>query len=250
MSVLLTFVFMWQACAYQPPVDMDRAPVHHTNHLSAKGLPGFVRNLDLGGRPSDQDSICTIEPYLDPGNSYSDNALALGEQVPDFKLYTTEGEEVHLQQEFADEKPILLINGSYTCPLFRDKVAAINNFAITYGAYIKVLVIYTVEHDPDGQSSPYRAEFGTLDINKKEHILLPQARTYGERRSAANDMLKDFNLVCPLLLDSPCNDWWKAFGQAPNRAYLLDTDGTVYASHGWFHPETMVESVEALLTRE
>jgi hypothetical protein len=37
----------------------------------------------------------------------------------------------------------------------------------------------------------------------------------------------------PIYIDGPCNEWWQYY-DGPNNAYLIDTNGVLFAYHSWF----------------
>ena len=55
-------------------------------------------------------------------------------------------------------------------------------------------------------------------------------------------------IVPTILVDAPGNDWWLNFGQAPNNAYLILTDGKVHSKQGWFNPSTMTQTIIHLIS--
>src|SRR5687768_9172822 len=78
-------------------------------------LPG----IGLNSAPGDNAVICPEQFYL--GNFYS-SGYHKGDTVPDFKLYGLNGDSLALSQALAGGKPVLLIAGSLTCPVFRAKI--------------------------------------------------------------------------------------------------------------------------------
>ncbi len=202
-----------------------------TTSLVAQG-PGPAIGLD--SLPTANDPICPIPMADDHNQDFTDVGLDIGDRAPDFTLYDLEGTPFSLGERLAAGRPVLLINGSYTCPVFRGKVRTINRVAATYGERIDVVVIYTLEAHPEIDTSVY---FGVPNVgssNTKEKIFYRQPTTYGERERIVQDMEGALNLEVPVYLDGPCNEWWSVYGRAPNNAYLIDTTGIIVAQHGWF----------------
>jgi hypothetical protein len=48
-------------------------------------------------------------------------------------------------------------------------------------------------------------------------------------------MLASCDLKVPVLLDGPGNEWWTTFGTAPNSAFLLNPNGTIFEKQGWLN---------------
>ncbi len=206
----------------------------------------LLPSIGIGDMPGDATPVCDIPLYL--GN-FDSSGLEAGEQAYDFNLYDLNGIEFHLESVLLSGKAVLLVNGSYTCPVFRGKVPLINELSQTYGDWVEVAIVYTVEAHPSGDISPY---FGVENVgaaNIQEGILVPQPTTYGQRKSVVSDMLDNMVIDVPVFLDGPCNEWWATYGPAPNNAYLIDTDGSIYAKHPWFNafPHDIVCDLDQLL---
>ena len=72
-----------------------------------------------------------------------------------------------------------------------------------------------------------------------------QPSTYGDRKLIIQDLLNGVNgppsgnyipvpVSVPIYIDGPCNEWWQYY-DAPNNAYLIDTNGVLFAYHNWFN---------------
>jgi hypothetical protein len=199
--------------------------------LTKQNFSQLLPSIGLNFKPADNASICTEPYYL--GSFYS-SGYQQGDTVNDFKLYDLNGDSLVLSQELSSGKPVLLIAGSLTCPVFRAKAATINKVASTYSNNIKVFVIYTLEAHPTDTS----VYFGYVNItsqNSSSGILFPQPINYGLRKKLVDTMSTWVTLNVPIFIDGPCNNWWKNFGPAPNNSYLIGTNGIVLNKHGWFH---------------
>jgi hypothetical protein len=195
--------------------------------------------------PLDTDSICPIPLYL--AGDYDVNAIPIGSQVPDFTFYDPSGSPFHLESVLSDGKPIFLMTGSVTCPVFRSTLSELNNLISTYEDSINFLVVYTVEAHPEVDFSPYSGTVWTTNANLSNGILFEQPKTYGERVALVNYMTANASINCDILVDGPCNEFWLNYGEAPNRAYLIDATGQVVISHGWFDYPSMVSSIDNYL---
>ena len=191
----------------------------------------LLPSIGLNAPPADNAAICTIPWYL---GSFYTSGLSEGSFAHDFKLYDLNGDSLVLSQKLATGKPVLLVAGSLTCPVFLGKIPIINQVVSTYGNQIQVYVIYTLEAHPTDTS----VYFGYVNIgnqNLNAGILFPQPTTYGMRKHMVDTMSFWSTINAPIFIDGPCNEWWSTFGPAPNNAYLIDTSGKIYAKHGWFH---------------
>jgi hypothetical protein len=202
-------------------------------------------SIGLSALPADADSICPIPVYT---GSFYTSGIAEGDTIADFTFYTAAGIGVNMQQELIDKKPILLVAGSYTCPVFRNKMSELNSIVSTYGSSLKVFIIYVVEAHPIVDPSPYSGTVWVTSQNQSQGVLYRQPQTYGERKSIIQDMTTNMNILPTILVDGPCNEWWSYFGPAPNNAYLIDTNGIVFSKHGWFSkpPDNMKCDIDSL----
>jgi len=187
-------------------------------------------HIGPGSQPSDHEVICEIPVH---NGGFDDVGYAEGETVPDFTLYTPMGDRYRLGEVLEDGKPVVLVNGNYTCWRFRDQIASINAVANYYADQVKFFIIYTVEAHPYEDISPYSGTIWTGDRNFEDDILYNQPTTYGERLAVISDMRGEFGIVPEILVDGSCNHWWSNFGPAPNNAYIIDPTGVVVKQHAW-----------------
>lgn len=185
--------------------------------------------------PNDADVVCPIPLAIDPGNFFELPGLHAGDTIPDFKLYTLEGDSIHIGELLTDEKPVLLVGGNYTCPKYRNHLDELNDLQAAYGTKVHLFVIYTVEaHPADPDISPYKGEVWELNSNINLGIVYHQPTTYLERKNVAADMFSALDIQVPVLLDGPCNEWWETFALAPNPSFLISPNGTIFKKQGWF----------------
>jgi hypothetical protein len=208
--------------------------------------PNLGPHIGINSLPQNSDPICTIPVYT--GNMYASGYFE-GDTVPDFTLYKTNGDSVRLSSVLAAGKPVLLVAGNYTCPVFREKIADLNAMAAYYAGQLEIYIVYGVEAHPIVDPSPYSGIVWTTSDNYSEGVLFEQPDTYGERLALIDSMLDNYTIIPEILVDGPCNPWWTNFGPAPNNAYLIDTNGIVSAKHGWFHrtPDNMWCEIDSLL---
>jgi hypothetical protein len=180
----------------------------------------------------------------------------MGDTIPDFTFYTTTGTPYNALNLLMTSKPLCMVAGSYTCPVWRGKITDLNNLITTYGSQVNFLVVYVCEAHPNTPDvSPYSCNVWTTSQNQTDGILYLQPTTYGARKTIATDMINNScscmpAINAPIVLDGPCNEWWWRFGPAPNNAYLIRPDnGTVYCKHGWFNqaPNDMGQCISDLL---
>ena len=225
----------------------DILPVEEQPADTSQTAPviNLLSSIGLDEQPQTTDSICDIVYYT--SNDFDVNALPIGSQAPDFTLPDLTNSQVSLSEVLTDRKPVFIMTGSYTCPVFRNNIPKLNNLIYDYGQDINFFVVYTVEAHPKNDLSPYSGTVWTTNQNVNDGILYRQPKTFGHRLAIINDMTSAFNINCDILIDGPCNEFWYGYGEAPNRAYLIDSTGQVKVSHGWFDYETMDNSIDIYL---
>jgi hypothetical protein len=215
--------------------------------------PGFSQpflkpSIGLSALPANSTPVCTIPTY---SGSFYTSGYSIGDTVNDFRLYKIDGTPVQLSTVITQtNKPVLLVAGSYTCPVFRDRVAELNQMAAFYGSQLNIYIVYVVEaHPKSPYVSPYSGTVWTTSQNQQQGVLYGQPGTYGQRKSIVNTMQTNMTIVPEILIDGPCNEWWSVYGPAPNNAYLIDVNGIVKAKNGWYNkaPDNMWCSIDSLL---
>lgn len=188
-------------------------------------------SLGLISIPVGSDPICAWTTYLDPDGTYNSSGLQVGDTATDFTLYEPNGTPHNLLADLQTGKPVLLIAGSYTCPVFRNKVATINNLITTYGSQVNIYVVYQNEAHPYPDVSPYHTfSNGIPSYPYSQHL------TYGDRLNDISIMQADLSTTvnATILVDGPCNEWQMVYGPSPNNSTLILPSGIVYSKHGWF----------------
>jgi len=206
--------------------------------------------IGIGSLPADGDSVCPIQIYIDSSQGFTASGLQQGDTAADFTLYDVNGNLFNLSSELQKGKPILMVAGSYTCPVYRDKLGVLNSIASTYSNDLTAFIVYVVEAHPDVDVSPYSGTVWTVGGNTSVGIVYQQPKTYGERKAVLTAMMGTETINVPVYIDGPCNNWWDYYGPAPNNAYLIHPNGTVAAKHGWFDKAptyNMVNDIDALL---
>jgi len=208
--------------------------------------PNLLSGIGVGSLPLDNDSVCLIPWYL--GSFYTSGPQE-GDTAHDFTLYNLNGDSLNLASALSHNRPVLLIAGSYTCPVYRNKMSVINDVFNAYAGLLDVYIIYTIEAHPEIDTSVYFGYVQTGAQNIQAGILYRQPTTYGERKIVVSDMIDSMNILAPVFIDGPCNNWWSHYGPAPNNAYLIDTNGIIISKHGWFdrYPDNIYCDIDSLL---
>ena len=196
----------------------------------------LLPSIGLSTQPLDTDSVCTIIPR-NQGNSWV--PVSVGDTMADFTLWDINGDSITLSSALNSGKRVLMVAGSYTCPIFRNHMPDLNAVAVQFGNQIECFAVYEVEAHPTGSAQP---SSGNLNPSNPPYN---QPNTYGERKSNLQDLLNGANgppagnyipvpVSVPIYIDGPCNEWWQYYN-GPNNAYLIDTNGVLFAYHNWFN---------------
>ncbi|MCB0631268.1 MAG: deiodinase-like protein [Saprospiraceae bacterium] len=172
-----------------------------------------------------------------------------GEKAPDFTIRHLNGKTFTLHEELKKGKPILLINGSYTCDISRDHIPEVAQLAHKYKKKISVYVVHTVEAHPSDMPSPYSIsnEVWLSKLNVKAGIEAERPKTYLERRQLTSKWIVFLRIKPKVLVDNPDNTFWNTYGQAPNMAFLISPDEIISASQVFFEKEQMKKNIDRLL---
>jgi hypothetical protein len=192
---------------------------------------GLLPSINSGILPNNSDPICSTPYYLN--TDFDTSGYNVGETVNDFTLFDVNGNSYQLSNILNLGKPVLLVTGSLTCPVFRNQLPTINTVFTTYAADINTSIIYVIEAHPT-DTSPYFGDVHVTTQNMNQGVLFPQPNTYAERKALVDTLLQNYPVVPPVYIDGPCNEYWHHFGPAPQNAYLIDTNGVVMVKHGWF----------------
>ena len=158
-----------------------------------------------------------------------------GDKAPEFILKDLQGRKVDLNA-FKKRKPVILVTGSYTCPVFRDRMRALQLLYEKYRDRAVFYVLYTVEAHPKGSPSPYASEEWIPQENIHDGVIFRKPKSYEERVALAFRSQRDLHSSVPILVDGMDDAVWEEYGSAPNAAFLVGYDGTVVFRQDWFDP--------------
>src|SRR5579859_8111886 len=148
---------------------------------------------------------------------------AAGQLAPEFELADLDGNLVRLSD--LRGRPIVLEFGSYTCPIFSDRVSAMEQLAGEHPEAI-FLVIYVREAHP-GENQPAH-------------------RSLLEKRSGAHKLAMEEALTRRVLVDSLDGATHRLYGGAWNPVYVIGPDGRVIMRQAWNHPADVAAALRAL----
>jgi hypothetical protein len=152
-------------------------------------------------------------------HGWGEGKIKVGQRAPDFNLKILGSEQRVRLSSFAGKKPVALIFGTYTCPLFRNDVPTLNEMAALYKGKVEFLLVYIREaHTTDGWQD---------DRNKREGILLPSAKAIGEKEEHASMCVRNLDIKFTAVIDNMDNKVEQDYSAWPDRLYLVGKDGRI-----------------------
>jgi peroxiredoxin len=182
------------------------------------------------------------------GQRFEQHGPKPGKAAPDFELKTTEGKKIRASALWK-EKPTVIMTASFTCPIFRQQAPGFESLTKDFDGKVNFLMVYTLEAHPKGEASPYSGEERVTARNQREGLLFSQPKTMEDRVAQAKTCQAHERMSAPMVIDTMENSTWKAYGSAPNAAYLVGRDGKIVEQQGWFDPEKMRTAIVKLLPR-
>ena len=146
-----------------------------------------------------------------------------GELAPDFELEDLDGHRVRLSS--LRDRPAVLEFGSYTCPIFSDRIPEMERLALEHPE-AQFLVIAVREAHP-GENAAQHA-------------------TTAQKRQAARRLAAEEGIRRRVLIDDLDGTVHRAYGGAWNPVYVIDADGRIVFRRAWNHPQEVALTLEAL----
>ena len=205
---------------------------------------GFLPLIGSETLPEDDAAICAFCPMQDNWQNTQnacphDDVPMPGEMVHDFVLWDLDGEPFHLSEVLAEGKYVYLVNGAATCPVFRNRIAELNQLVVDLdGQPIEFRVVYTIDPHPQAPDiSPYSGNVWPMD---PPHA---QPTTYGARKDLALSIYEQPNpqdlsvetLNVRMLIDEPCNSFWENMSRNANEGLLIAPNGRLLVRQHWFN---------------
>jgi peroxiredoxin len=185
-------------------------------------------NLSPRRRGSGRRGLSDRAPLTEPGM-----------MAPDFELRDLNGKRVTLSS--LRGKPVVLEFGSYTCPIFRGKVEAIEKVRRVYGGAVHWVLVYTKEaHASD--------EGRVSQKNVREGIEVPQHASFEQRVASARVCRQALGLKIPILVDDFNNTVSGTYAGFPNRGFVLDADGRIVSRQQWIKPDHVRQALDHILS--
>lgn len=178
---------------------------------------------------------------------FEGRGVALGDTVPALTVYHLDGSPAQLSDNWRD-KPALVITGSLTCDITRERIDQLNALARRFDGRINIILLYTLEAVPSDSPAPGPAGAALAKRpGDSETPARPQPQTLAQRVALATELRDTYGVQSAIVIDGMDNAGWSAFGHAPAMAALITPDNKIAVKQGWFDAFAIAEAAEALL---
>ncbi|MBO6504581.1 MAG: redoxin domain-containing protein [Kordiimonadaceae bacterium] len=135
---------------------------------------------------------------------FSKNGVQPGQIVPNFDVFTTEGEKLKLY-DLSAGKPLLLVTGSLTCPMTISSIPSVSDLHRKLGDKVNIVLVYVREAHPGEK--------------------VPQPKSLAEKIEHAMQLKKVYGTQFPIIVDGIDGELHRALDIMPNSAHLIDRQG-------------------------
>ncbi|MSP18932.1 MAG: redoxin domain-containing protein [Bdellovibrionales bacterium] len=161
------------------------------------------------------------EVYTSPAFSeYVPDALNVGEKAPLLELKKLKENSFFRLDKALGNKPIVLIFGSYTCPVFRGQIRELLAIGKTFSDRYDFYFVYLREAHPD--SRLYLKENGSEFLKT-----ILQTETVEEREDIALKTKETFQIEIPILIDDNLKMAHKSYAAWPVRFVIISSGGLI-----------------------
>lgn len=143
---------------------------------------------------------------------FGKDAAGPGDSFPSFELVTTGGDRL-VNHDVFDEKPVLVIFGSMTCPMTASAAPSVQELYDEFGDRVEFIMLYVREAHP--------GENITQSVTMEAKLAYARA-------------LKDYyDIQWTVAVDNIDGDLHRALDPKPNSAYLVNSEGTIVFRSLW-----------------
>lgn len=144
--------------------------------------------------------------------SFGEQAPRPGDRLPPFDLPSVDGGRISTA-DIVGRKPLLLITGSYSCPMTASSDPILKQFHHEFGRDIDFVMLHVREAHPG------------------EHR--EQSRSFEEKFEHAQALKARDQLPWPIAVDDPQGTVHRALDEKPNAVWLTDRDGVIVYRALW-----------------
>jgi len=155
------------------------------------------------------------------------SAPRAGEPFPDFRLETTDGHIIS-KQDYIDNKPLLLVFGSLTCPMTASAMPRLERLYNSFGDKVEFVLLNVREAHP--------GEY------------LPQPETLESKMEHARQLKQLYGLHWTVVSDDIDGSLHRALDPKPNAVFIMSRTGDVVFRSLWASDEEpLAEALDRLV---
>ena len=161
------------------------------------------------------------EVYTSPAFSeYVPDGLSVGEKAPPLELKKIKQNSFFVLDKALGKKPVVLIFGSYTCPVFRGQIRELLAIEKTFSNRYDFYFVYLQEAHPD--SILYIKEKGAEFLKT-----IAQTESVEEREIIALKTQETFQIEMPILIDDNLQTAHRSYAAWPVGFVIISPDGLI-----------------------
>lgn len=158
--------------------------------------------------------------------TFSERAPKPGDRMPSFDLPAVSGERIN-SDRFAGRKALLLMTGSYSCPMTASANPPLKDIYKSFGHDIEFVMLHVREAHP--------GEY------------LEQPRSAAQKFENAQALKERDQLPWSIAVDDPEGTVHRLFDEKPNAVWLADRDGVIVYRALWAGDESgLIQALEAV----
>ncbi len=167
-----------------------------------------------------RDSVVNARNHRVEAPESLNDGPSVGTPAPPFRLQSARSGHPESLTELLQNKPLVAIFGSYTCPQLRAVIPVMNQLHAKFGNQVQFALIYVSEAHGSGswQST----------VNQRDNIDLPTERTDAEKQEHASLCIRKLLIPFQVLVDTMDRSTEKSYAAWPSRIYVIGRDGNIH----------------------
>jgi len=143
---------------------------------------------------------------------FAKDAAGPGDSFPSFELMTTNGERL-VNHDVFDDRPVLVIFGSMTCPMTASAAPSVQELYDEFGGRVEFIMLYVREAHPGENYT--------------------QSETMEEKLESARALKEFYDIQWTVAADNLDGDLHRALDPKPNAAFLMNSAGVILFRSLW-----------------
>ena len=163
------------------------------------------------------------------------DTLKPGDPMPGVRLKTTDDAAFDLS-DFFGKKNIVIEFGAITGPPYRRQGAGVEDLQEKYKDEDVVFFVVYSKEPHAGETSHFKK--------------YAQHTSYEHKKQYAQELVEEFGMKVPVLIDDLDESVVHAFGRMPNMTFIVDKEGRIAYKSDWMEAERVEELLDELLAEQ